>query len=171
MHQIRIDVQEGHNQVATESKARLKRGRPISSKDKIPRILKKDANKSVDEGILDMVDPKMDKLKSHGRGWGNHKKMVVPKVPNNEAWDAKPQGTEGHNETSISYVMSEEQMEQEKESRHWWYICMQYSTWDYEMNEDHEPTSIHECTQQIRLDQMERGRGVKFIKKREVLVP
>ena len=27
--------------------------------------------------------------------------MVVPKVPNNEAWDAKLQGTEGHNETSI----------------------------------------------------------------------
>ena len=68
MHQIRIDVQEGHNQVATESKARLKRGRPINSKDKIPRILKKGANESVDEGILDMVDPKMDKLKSHGRG-------------------------------------------------------------------------------------------------------
>jgi hypothetical protein len=31
---IRIDVQEGHNQVATESKARLKRGRPLGSKDK-----------------------------------------------------------------------------------------------------------------------------------------
>ena len=30
--------------------------------------------------------------------------MVVPKVPNNKAWDAKLQGTEGHNETSISYV-------------------------------------------------------------------
>uniref|UniRef100_A0A0D3ATR1 Uncharacterized protein n=1 Tax=Brassica oleracea var. oleracea TaxID=109376 RepID=A0A0D3ATR1_BRAOL len=44
--------------------------------------------------------------------------MVVPKVPNNEAWDAKLQGTEGHNETSISYVMSGAQMEQEKENRH-----------------------------------------------------
>jgi len=44
--------------------------------------------------------------------------MVVPKVPNNEAWDAKLQGTEGHNETSISYVMSGTQMEQEKECRH-----------------------------------------------------
>ena len=68
MHQIRIDVQEGHNQVATESKARFKRGRTISSKDKIPRILKKGANESVDEGILDMVDPKMEKLKSQGLG-------------------------------------------------------------------------------------------------------
>ena len=44
--------------------------------------------------------------------------MVVPKVPNNEAWDAKLHGTEGHNETSISYVMPGTQMEQEKESRH-----------------------------------------------------
>ena len=68
MHQIRIDVQEGHNQVATESKARLKRGRPISSKVKIPRKLNKGANESVDEGILDMIDSKMNKLKSHGRG-------------------------------------------------------------------------------------------------------
>uniref|UniRef100_A0A0D3ADN9 Uncharacterized protein n=1 Tax=Brassica oleracea var. oleracea TaxID=109376 RepID=A0A0D3ADN9_BRAOL len=42
--------------------------RPISSKDKIPWILKKGANESVDEGILDMVDPKVDKLKSYGRG-------------------------------------------------------------------------------------------------------
>ena len=44
--------------------------------------------------------------------------MVVPKAPNNEAWDDKIQGTEGHNETSISYVMSGTQMEQEKECRH-----------------------------------------------------
>ena len=29
---IRIDVQEGHNQVATESRQRVKRGRPIGSK-------------------------------------------------------------------------------------------------------------------------------------------
>ena len=44
--------------------------------------------------------------------------MVVPKVSNNEAQDAKLQGTEGHNETSISYVMSRAQMEQDKESGH-----------------------------------------------------
>ena len=40
---IRIDVQEGHNQVATESRQRLKRGRPIASKAKIPRKTKKGA--------------------------------------------------------------------------------------------------------------------------------
>lgn len=34
--------------------------------------------------------------------------MVVPKVPN-DAWDAKLQGIKGHNETSISYVMSRTQ--------------------------------------------------------------
>ena len=41
---IRIDVQEGHNQVATESRQRLKRGRPIGSKDKNPRKTKKGAD-------------------------------------------------------------------------------------------------------------------------------
>ena len=40
---IRIDVQEGHNQVATESRKRVKRGRPIGSKDKNPRKTKKGA--------------------------------------------------------------------------------------------------------------------------------
>ena len=40
---IRIDVQEGHNQVATESRQRLKHGRPIGSKDKNPRKTKKSA--------------------------------------------------------------------------------------------------------------------------------
>ncbi|XP_031276981.1 uncharacterized protein LOC116135414 [Pistacia vera] len=34
---IRIDVPEGQLPVANESKARLKRGRPIGSKDKNPR--------------------------------------------------------------------------------------------------------------------------------------
>ena len=40
---VRIDVQEGHNQVTTESRQRLKRGRPIGSKDKNPRKQKKGA--------------------------------------------------------------------------------------------------------------------------------
>ena len=40
---IRIDVQEGHNQVATESRQCLKRGRQIGSKDKNPRKTKKGA--------------------------------------------------------------------------------------------------------------------------------
>ena len=40
---IRIDVQDGHNQVATESRQRLKHGRPIGSKDKNPQKSKKDA--------------------------------------------------------------------------------------------------------------------------------
>lgn len=40
---IRIDVQQGHNQVATVSRALLKRGRPIGSKDKNPQKLKKGA--------------------------------------------------------------------------------------------------------------------------------
>ena len=40
---IQNEVQEGHNQVATESRQRLKRGRPIGSKDKNPRKQKKGA--------------------------------------------------------------------------------------------------------------------------------
>ena len=51
---IRIDVQEGHNQVATESRTRLKRGRPIGSKDNNPRKTKKGAkNESEVDKTLD----------------------------------------------------------------------------------------------------------------------
>ena len=45
---IRIDVKEGHNQVATDSRQRLKRGRPIGSKDKNPRKTKKGADKETE---------------------------------------------------------------------------------------------------------------------------
>ena len=95
---IRIDVQEGHNQVATESRTRLKHGRQIGSKDKNPRKTKKCAeNESEAKEILDMaaVEPKaLD--------------MAEPKVPNNDAWAAKLQGTKGpdNNEISINYALS-----------------------------------------------------------------
>ena len=53
---IRIDVQEGHNQVVTESRQRVKRGRPIGSKDKNPRKTKKGAeNETEVDKIPDMV--------------------------------------------------------------------------------------------------------------------
>ena len=91
---IRIDVQEGHNQVATESRQRLKCGRPIGSKDKNPRKQKQGAEN--DKQI---------------RGRGNHPRnenKAGSKVPNTEAWDAKLQGTNGpdNNEFVIDYIMS-----------------------------------------------------------------
>ena len=132
MHQIRIEVQKGHNQVATESRQRMKRGRPIGSKDKNPRKQKKGAeneNKSEVEETTDMdIRP------------------AGSKVPNTEAWDAKLQGTNGpdNNEIVIDYIMS---------GTHWnrkdvdiddlfaYKVALEFM----DINEDHEPTSIKEC--------------------------
>ena len=38
---IKFDVPEGPNKIANESRARMKRGRPIGSKDKNPRKRKR----------------------------------------------------------------------------------------------------------------------------------
>ncbi|KAG7583564.1 Reverse transcriptase RNA-dependent DNA polymerase [Arabidopsis suecica] len=87
---VRIDIQKGINEVATESNARKKRGRPIGSKDKNPRESKKGAIGNEVKETIDMA-------------------VADPKEPNREIWDANPHALE--------------------------------------MNEDHEPTSILECTQ------------------------
>ena len=62
---IRNEVQEGHNQVATESRQRLKRGRPIGSKDKNPRKQKKCAENDKQirgRGNLPRHENKVDRL-------------------------------------------------------------------------------------------------------------
>jgi len=55
---IRLNVQEGQCQVATESKQRLKRGRPIGSKDKQPRKSKRGAgSENIKETVQDIDGP------------------------------------------------------------------------------------------------------------------
>ena len=93
---IRIDVQEGHNQVATVSRQHVKRDRPIGSKDKSPRKTKKGAkNETEVDKIPNMVaaDPARDVaapdplvLDIAGTDAIN---VAGPDVPNNVAWDAK----------------------------------------------------------------------------------
>ncbi|KAL1223093.1 Retrovirus-related Pol polyprotein from transposon TNT 1-94 [Cardamine amara subsp. amara] len=125
---IRIDVQEGHNQVATESKARLKRGRPLGSKDKNTRKSKKCAMKESE------VNETLD--------------MTEPKVPNIGARDAELQGPEvlDNNEISINYVMSGIQWNRKNvdiDDIFAYKVALELM----DITEDLEPTSILECTQ------------------------
>ncbi|KAL1219805.1 Retrovirus-related Pol polyprotein from transposon TNT 1-94 [Cardamine amara subsp. amara] len=125
---IRIDVQEGHNQVATESKARLKRGRPLGSKDKNTWKSKKCAMKESEvNGTLDMTEPK---------------------VPNIGTRDAELQGPEvlDNNEISINYVMSGIQWNIKNvdiDDIFAYKVALELM----DITEDLEPTSILECTQ------------------------
>ena len=126
---ISIDVQDGHNQVATESKARLKRGRPIGSKDKRPRKLKKGAKETE---VIDCPDKA---------------EMAMPKVPTNETRDAEPHGTEGANdEISINYLMSGTRWNRNDVDIND-IFAYQVALDVMDLDEDHEPTSILECTQ------------------------
>ena len=115
---IRIDVQEGHNQVVTESRKCVKRGRPIGSKDKNPRKTKKDAeNETEVHKTPDMAaaDPAHDVAPSNPTALDmagpDATDVAGPDVPNNDSWDAKIHGTDGadNNEISINYVLSGKQ--------------------------------------------------------------
>ncbi|XP_056861965.1 uncharacterized protein LOC130509791 [Raphanus sativus] len=124
-----IDVHDGHNQVATESKARLKRGRPIGSKGKGPRKLKKGAKETE---VIDCP---------------NKAEMAMPKVPTNETRDAKPHGTEGANdEISINYLMSGTRWNR-KDGDIDDIFAYKVTLDMMDLNEDHQPASILECTQ------------------------
>ncbi|KAL1214883.1 Retrovirus-related Pol polyprotein from transposon TNT 1-94 [Cardamine amara subsp. amara] len=125
---IRIDVQEGHTQVATESKVRLKRGRPLGSKDKNTQKSKKGAmGESEVIGTLDMNEPK---------------------EPNIDTRDAELQGPEvlDNNEISINYVMSRKQWNRKNvdiDKTFAYKVALNIM----DISEDLEPTSILECTQ------------------------
>ncbi|KAL1195003.1 Retrovirus-related Pol polyprotein from transposon RE2 [Cardamine amara subsp. amara] len=122
---IRIDVQEGHDQVATSSKTRLKRGRPIGSKDKNLRKLKKGA---LDETVVPY--------------------MNEPKEPNNDARDAELHGPEvlDNNEISTNYVMSGKQWNRKDVDINE-IFAYKVALEIMDTCEDLEPTSIYECTQ------------------------
>ena len=84
---VRINVQKGHTQVATESASRNKRGRPLGSKDKNPRKPKKGA--ILNTGIHEYTDTAS---------------ADNPDEPIKEVWDAKPPGPAGvdNNEIDLS---------------------------------------------------------------------
>ena len=161
---IRIDVQEGHNQVSTESSQRLKRGRPIGSKDKNPRKTKNGAENKTE--VVKTLDATAAVPKSQDLAAADQARNVAapdslglditepdainvagPDVPNNVAWDAKLHGTDGpdNNEISINYVLSGKRWNRK-------HVNMD-DIFAYEValelmdNEDYEPTSIYECMQ------------------------
>ena len=114
---IRIDVQEGQNQVATESRQRLKRGRPIGSKDKNPQKSKKGAENETE--VVKTLDATAAVPKSRDLAATDPKTLIAiaadhecldaagPDVSNTDSLDAKIQGTAGpdNNELSIKYVL------------------------------------------------------------------
>ncbi|KAG7557098.1 Reverse transcriptase RNA-dependent DNA polymerase [Arabidopsis suecica] len=149
---VRIDVQKGINEVATESNARKKRGRPIGSKDKNPRKSKKGAIGNEVKETIDMA-------------------AADPKEPNREIWDANPHGPEGidDNEISINYIMSKikwNRKDVDIDEIFAYKVAL-------EMNEDHEPTSILECTQRSDWLKWKEAINVELssLKKRDVFGP
>ncbi|KAL1199181.1 Retrovirus-related Pol polyprotein from transposon TNT 1-94 [Cardamine amara subsp. amara] len=148
---IRIDVQEGHDQVATSSKTRLKRGRPIGSKDKNPRKLKKGA---LDEPVV----PDMNE----------------PKEPNNDARDAELHGPEvlDNNEISTNYVMSGKQWNRKDVDINE-IFAYKVALEIMDTCEDLEPTSIYECTQRNDWIKWKEAINVELnsLKKRNVFGP
>ncbi|KAG7556749.1 Reverse transcriptase RNA-dependent DNA polymerase [Arabidopsis suecica] len=149
---VRIDVQKGINEVATESNARKKRGRPIGSKDKNPRESKKGAIGNEVKETIDMA-------------------AADPKEPNREIWDVNPHSPEGidNNEISINYIMSGikwNRKDVDIDEIFAYKVAL-------EMNEDHEPTSILECTQRSDWLKWKEAINVELssLKKRDVFGP
>ncbi|CAA7024739.1 unnamed protein product [Microthlaspi erraticum] len=143
---IRINVSEGHNQIATESKARQKRGRPIGSKDKNPRK-RKGAEIGTSE-IEETMNEKSPEETLH---------MTEIQVPENE-------------EISTNYVMSgitwnRKQIDVDE--------IFAYNVAIDIMDEDHEPTSIAECTQRNDWPKWNEAIGAErtSLGKREVFGP
>ncbi|KAG7528484.1 GAG-pre-integrase domain [Arabidopsis suecica] len=149
---VRIDIQKGINEIATESNARKKRGRPLGSKDKNPRKSKKGAVGNEVKETIDMA-------------------AADPKEPNREIWDANPHGPEGidENEKSINYIMSGIKWNRKDVDID---EIFAYKV-AIEINEDHEPTSILECTQRSDWLKWKEAINVELssLKKRDVFGP
>ena len=146
---IRINIPKGQNQTANESKARLKRGRPIGSKDKNPRK-RKGAKIGIGktEDIITNEESPEESLDM------THKEI---QVPDNE-------------EISITYVMSGIKWNQKQIDIHDIFAC---NVAVDVMDEDHEPTSIEECTQISDWPKWNEAidAELKFLAKREVFRP
>ena len=141
---VRLDVQDGQCQVATESKQRLKRGRPIGSKDKQPRKSKKGAgSESIKKTVQDIdgtVEPTMTVEPSEPSIPDD------PVVPPSEVRDAGLHGTPepDNQEISINHVMSGKQWNR-KDINVDDLFAYKVALEIMDKDEDLEPTSIQEC--------------------------
>ncbi|KAJ9547136.1 hypothetical protein OSB04_019679 [Centaurea solstitialis] len=121
---IKIDVLEGQNNMSNESRARLKRGRPLGSKDKNPRKKKgannQDGHIEVNEMPRESPEETLDMLVPE-----------EPQVPENE-------------EISINYNMSRKVWNRDKtdvDDTFAYNVALNVM----ENEEDQEPKSVDEC--------------------------
>jgi len=154
---IRIEVPEGPgNSIANGSNTRLKRGRPIGSKDKIPRK-RKGATKLDDNGQVEETSTMNDK-----EGISNEISPEEIQVPDNET----------NNEISINYI----------DTGKIWNRCETIvdSIFAYNIaldvvneNEDHEPQSVEECQRRTDWPNWKDAIQAELnsLKKREVFGP
>ncbi|CAA7051315.1 unnamed protein product [Microthlaspi erraticum] len=143
---IRLNVPEGHNQIATESKTRQKRGRPIGSKDRNPR-----KRKGAEIGNSET------EVTTNERSPEETLHMTEIQVPENE-------------EISINYVMSGIKWNRKEIDVD---EIFAYNVAIDIMDEDHEPTSIAECMQRIDWPKWNEAIDAEFnsLGKREVFGP
>ena len=147
---FKIDVPEGQNKFANESKPRQKRGRPIGSKDKNPRKRK---------GAL-IDDGQIEETISEGSPEENLDMIQEEiQVPDNE-------------EISINYIMSGITWNRNQIDVDDVFAC-NVALDVMDNNEDHEPKSIEECRQRNDWPKWKEAIEVelKSLEKREVFGP
>ncbi|KAI3821171.1 hypothetical protein L1987_08729 [Smallanthus sonchifolius] len=122
---LKISVPQGQSQIGNESNARLKRGRPVGSKDKNPRK-KRGANNEHNQ--LEVMPEKESPEETLDMMVQNEHK-----VPENE-------------EISINYIMSRKVWNRNQidvDDTFSYNVALEIM----ENNEDHEPISVEECKQ------------------------
>ena len=132
--------------MATESKQRLKRGRPIGSKDKQPRKSKRGVgSESIKETVQNIDGPAepTQTVEPSEPAMPND-----PTVPNDGVRDAELHGTQGpdNQEISINYIMSGTKWNRndiDVDDIFAYKVALEIM----EKDEDLEPTSIYECMQ------------------------
>lgn len=152
---IKLDVPKGDNLVANESNARLKRGRPIGSKDKNPRKRKgaKDDDGHIEDG-------------------GNLEKPLGKTSDVTESLIPKETQVPENEEISINYVMSGITWNRDKIDVDEIFACN--VALDVMKNEeDHEPKSIEKCRQRDDWPKWKEAidSELKSLAKREVFGP
>lgn len=162
----------------------MKCGRPIGSKDKNPRKTKKGAE--IETEVVKTLDTTVAIPKSRDLATADPKTLIAiaadhecldaagPDVSNTDSWDAKIQGTEGpdNNEISINYVLYGIQWNIKNVDIDDIFSC-NVALEIMDDNEDHEPTSIYECTQRSDWIKWKEAINVELnsLKKRDIFGP
>ncbi|GKC99060.1 retrovirus-related pol polyprotein from transposon TNT 1-94 [Tanacetum coccineum] len=149
---VKIDIPKEHLEITNESKARLKRGRPIGSKDKNPRKKKGACNQ---DGQIEVKET----LEGSSIRTLDMTVQKEPQVPENE-------------EISINYVMSRKiwnQNEIDVDDTFTYNVALKVM----ENDEDHEPKSVPECKNRNDWPKWKDAveAKLKSLKKREVFGP